>query len=294
MDTYCTITIHGDVSSDILDEAFALCEELEALLGMTIEGSDVWRINNSGGLPVVVDLRTIEVISLGIAFGELTGGLFDITIGQLSRLWDFNGEPNVPSETELERARETVDYRQIVISGDTVQLINPDTWIDLGAIAKGYIGDKVAGFLVESGVSGALIDLGGDVITVGNRHTGSPWRIALRDPFGSRDNRLGVVEVSGVSVISSGTYERQFEIDGIRYHHIIDPNTGMPVITSIVSATVIVENAMIGEGISTSVILNRAGGFEYLFYHFPGFIGAVVVLETGEIFTFGELDILEN
>jgi len=285
------------VTSGLLDEAFKLCEEYEALFSITVEGSDVWRINHAGGEPVTVDPRTIELIKSGLEFGELTDGMFDITIGRLSRLWDFSRigdntlslEPFVPSEAELEAARLTVDHRQVRIAGDTVQLIDMDAWIDLGAIAKGYIGDKVAEFLTERGVDGALINLGGDVITVGNRSNGNPWRIALQKPYGDEGERLGVFEVTGLSVISSGIYERQFVKDGIRYHHILDPNTGLPVSSDVVSATVLSSSALVGEGLSTAAVLMGSERVQELFDRAPGFVGAALVLEDGEVLTFGDV-----
>jgi len=289
LDTFCTITIHGNVSSKLLDEAFALCEEYEALFSITMEDSDVWRINHAEGEPVSVDSRTIEVIEAGLEFSELSDGMFDITIGRVSRLWNFGSEPFMPSSAELETALSTVDHNQVRIVGDTVQLVNPDAWIDLGAIAKGYIGDKVAQFLTERGVSGALISLGGDIITVGNRQDGSPWRIALRDPFGTDEDRLGVIEASGISVISSGTYERKFEVDGVYYHHILDPSTGMPAISDVVSATVLMEDAIIGEGLSTAAVLMGSKRAVELFDRVGGLIGAALVLENGEMIVFGDM-----
>ena len=296
LDTFCTITVHGSVDVEVLDEAFALCEELEALFSVTLEGSDVWRINKAGGEPVTVDPRTVEVIRAGLLFGELTDGMFDITIGRVSRLWDFgsvvSGETvrRIPVESEIDKARMTVDYRLVIIAGDTVQLTGSDAWIDLGAIAKGYIGEKVAEFLIQRGVSGALISLGGDVVAVGNRHDGNPWRIALRDPFGSEGEWLGILEITGASVMSSGTYERRFELDGVRYHHILDSTTGMPVVTDVVSATVIVEDAMLGEGLSTAaVLLGSEGAFEF-FGRVPGVLGAVLALEDGTILEYGETE----
>ena len=294
LDTYCTITIHGTVSTGLLDEAFLLCEELEALFSITIEGSDVWRINNSGGLPVKVDHRTIEVINAGLVFGEWSDGMFDITIGQLSRLWDFSAEPYVPSGSELERARETVDFRQVSIAGDTVTLENPNAWIDLGAIAKGYIAYEIAKLLASRDVAGALIDLGGDIVAVGSRQDGSPWRIALQKPFGDPGEWLGVIELSWASVLGSGTYERQFEKDGVRYHHILDPNTGMPVVTDIVSATVITETAVLGEGLSSIAVLVGRSKIEELFSRASGFIGAVIVLDCGELLTFGDVEFVDG
>jgi len=297
LDTFCTITVHGDFGAEelenILDEAFALCAELEALFSITAPGSDVWRINHAGGEPVTVDNRTIEVICAGLEYGALSDGLFDITIGRVSRLWDFSetsAEQSVPDGIALSEALATVDYRRVVITGDTVRLENPDAWIDLGAIAKGYIAHLIAEFLSAQGVSGALIDLGGDVVAVGNRQDGSPWRIALRDPFGSAGEWLGVVEVSGASVLGSGTYERQFEVGGERYHHILSPFTGMPVDSDIVSAIVITETAVLGEGLSTIAVLLGSERAYGLFERVPdGLIGAVLVLEDGQRLEFGDI-----
>jgi len=294
LDTYCTIVIHGEADQELIDKAFDLCEELEGLLSITIEGSDVWRINNSGGEPVTVDPRTMEVIRAGLEFSELTNGLFDITVGRLSRLWDFSGVKNVPAESEIESALATIDYRQVIIDGETVQLLDPETWIDLGAIAKGHIAYEVAKFLAANGVSGALVDLGGDVVTVGDRHDGSPWRIALRKPFGETNDWLGIIEVSWACVLSSGIYERQFEQDGVQYHHILDTSTGLPVISDVVSATFITRTAIIGEGFSTIAILVGSERAKELFEHIPGFIGAVLVLDNGEILMFGDVEFIDS
>jgi len=310
MDTYASITIHGDVDSQLLDDAFALVEELEGLFSITIEGSDVWRINNAGGEPVEVDERTIEVIKAGLEFAELSDGMFDITIGRLTQLWDFGAvdddtqplQSRVPNVEELEEALRTItqgytnaNTSEDVVPGitistsNTIQLTNPDAWIDLGAIAKGFIADTVAEFLVEQGVSGAVINLGGDIVAVGNRQDGSPWQIALQSPFDDSSEWIGVVGASDVAVVASGIYERQFEEDGIIYHHILDPTTGMPVITDVVSAIIISENALIGEGLSTIAVLVGSERAPTLFDQVQGFIGAVIILDSGEVLTFGEV-----
>jgi len=301
LDTFVTITIHGDSDPGLLDEAFALCEEYEALLSITREGSDVWRINHAEGEPVSVDPNTLEVIMYGLDFGEFTDGMFDITIGRVSRLWDFSSvgdtgvpyAPKIPSDADLEAALFTVDYRQVLISGNTVQLADPEAWIDLGAIAKGYIGDRIAGFLVERGVSNALINLGGDVVVVGNRQDGNPWRIALQKPLGNEGERLGVFEISDASVISSGIYERRFEIDGVLYHHILDPNTGMPSNSDVVSATVIASSAVIGEGLSTTAVLTGSERARVMFEQVPEAVGMVLVLENGELLQFGNVRLVD-
>ncbi|MCL2627578.1 MAG: FAD:protein FMN transferase [Oscillospiraceae bacterium] len=294
LDTFCTITIHGaaddiDKLTDVMGRAFDICLEYEKLFSITIEGSDVWQINHAGGEPAAVSSQTIEVMRAGIEFGELSGGMFDITLGRLSRLWDFGGNKSVPDKAEIDAAQATVNYRQVNINGNFVHLENPDAWIDLGAIAKGYIADKIALYLAEQGVTSALIDLGGDIVTIGSRGDDKPWRLGIRAPFGSADEYIGVIEIVGASVVSSGIYERGFDESGVWYHHILDPGTGMPVISDIVSATVVADNAIIGEGLSTIVILAGSREAAALFERVPGFIGAVLVLENGEVQIFGDV-----
>ena len=296
LDTYCSITIHGAADEqtliNILDRAFEMCLEYEKLFSITIEGSDVWRINHAGGEPVEVDAHTLEVIKTGLVFGELSYRMFDITIGRLSRLWDFGNSYTVPETSEIDEAQMTVDFGQMSIDGNIIQLKYSDTWIDLGAIAKGYIADRIAEYLTEQGVQGALIDLGGDIVAIGNRSDGSPWRIAVRNPFSSSDEYIGVLEVTGASVVSSGTYERGFEENGLWHHHILDPKTGWPVKTDVVSATVISDKAVNGEGLSTIAVLLYQWDVSVVFKQIPGFIGAVLVFDDGEVLTYGKVKFL--
>jgi thiamine biosynthesis lipoprotein len=292
MDTYVILTIHGYAPEGIVEKAFDLIEKLENLMSITIENSDVHRINNSGGEPVTVDPRTIDVIQLAMEFGELSGGLFDITTGRLTRLWNFSESREIPDENSLFEAQQTVDFRQIIISEheNIVTLANPEAWIDLGAIAKGYIADRVAELLAENGVTSALIDMGGDIIALGSRGDGSPWRLAIRNPFDHHSMPFAAtIEVSNVAVISSGTYERSFEIDGIRYHHILDPRTGNPARSDIVSATIIAQNGIIGEGLSTMAILKGSEEITEILTNHYGFIGAVLILQDGEILEIGDV-----
>jgi len=180
----------------------------------------------------------------------------------------------------------------VVIVGDTVQLADSDAWIDLGAIAKGYIGDRLVEFLVGRGVAGALIDLGGDVVTFGSRQDGSPWRIGVREPVAGSSELIGVLEVSEASVISSGVYERQLVVDGVSYHHILDPFTGMPACSDVVSATVVADSAVLGEGLSTIAVLFGSELAAGLFERTNGFIGAVLVLENGDVLEFGDVRLI--
>ena len=290
LDTYCTLTVYGTIDPALLEEAFSLCAEYEAMLSMRLEGSDVWRINHAGGAAVTVAPETIEVIKAGLVFGGLSAGLFDITIGRVSTLWDFTNDPHVPSRTELEQARATVDYRDVVVDGDTVRLKSDEAWLDLGGIAKGYIADRLAAFLKERGVTGAVVDLGGDVAIVGAKPDGSPWLIGVRRPFGARNELLGIIEAGEASVVSSGIYERQFIEDGVIYHHILYPNTGMPAETDVVGATLVAENSAAGDALSTMALLVGSDRAPDLLGAAPGFIGALLMLENGELVQIGDIN----
>ncbi|MCL2227776.1 MAG: FAD:protein FMN transferase [Oscillospiraceae bacterium] len=289
LDTLCTITVYADNAKELISESFELIRRYEGLFSITIEGSDIWRINNAGGMPTAVSPETVELLMLGLEYGRLSDGLFDITVGRLSRLWGFGSAPVVPSRPDIARAMETVDFRQVLIDGNNVMLSNPEAWIDLGGIAKGFILDRLASFLIQRGATGAVIELGGDIAVLGERPGGGPWRIGIRQPFGAGAQLIGVIETTEAAVITSGTYERKFEEDGARYHHILDPTTGMPAISDVVSVTVVAESAAVGDALTSIIILlgsERAGA---LLSQVPGIVGAVLVLEGGEILKIGDI-----
>ena len=290
LDTFCTITIYGPHDRQLLDEAFDLCEKYEALLSKSAEGSDIWRINRAGGSAVTVAEETIEVIKAGMEYGGLSAGMFDITVGRLTALWDFSGDPRVPPGVELAEALGTVGYENVIVNGDTVRLTDPDTWLDLGAIAKGYIADRVADFLKDHGVTGAVVDLGGDVAVMGEKPDGSMWGIGVRKPFGDQSDLLGIIKTSEASIVTSGVYERRFELDGTIYHHILDPKTGMPVISDVVGATIIAENSATGDAVSTIAVLVGSKNAAVLLEHAPGFIGALILLDNMELVLLGDIE----
>ena len=293
LDTFCKITIYDTQDQTILTDALDLCAEYEALLSISLESSDVWRINHAGGAAVTVAPQTAQIIRAGLEYGELSGGMFDITIGRLSTLWDFTGQSGVPSRADIEFACATVDYRQVTVNGNTVQLTNPETWIDLGGIAKGYIADKAADLLREKGIQAAVIDLGGNIVVVGQKADGDLWRVGVTRPFSERNDLIGVIETGEASVVSSGVYERQFEENGVLYHHILDPNTGMPVSSGVVGATVLSTSSMNGDALSTVMLLLGSERVAALFDEVPDLIGAVLILEDGELLTFGNIDFQE-
>jgi len=296
LDTFCTITI--DVQNNatliteaesILEEAFSLIEHYEALFSITAVGSDIWRINHAGGAPTSVSPETVEILEAGIYHGRLSDGKFDITIGRLTRLWDFSGQSGLPDEADLRDAAATVDYRTVSISGNTVTLENSDTMIDLGGIAKGFMLDRLGDFLRGAGVSGAVIDLGGDVSVVGQRPHGGEWRIGVRQPFARDAGLLGVITTSEAAIITSGVYERRFEYNDISYHHILDPQTGMPVASDIISATIVTKNALYGDALTSVVLHVGSVVASDLLQESPHVIGALLVLRSGEIIKIGDV-----
>lgn len=245
MDTMCRITIYDmeDMSEEnanaAIDEGFALCSEYEALISATRKGSDIYKINHAKGAAVKCDPRTIEVIQKGIEYGELSGGKFDITIGKVTDLWDFHAEePKVPSDSQVKAALAAVDYHQIQIDGDRVTMENPSGEINLGGIGKGYVGDKVAELLKEKGVTSAIINLGGNIVAIGDRD-GEDFNIGITKPFSDRSEIVGSVAAKDATIVTSGTYERSFEVDGKTYHHILDVKTGYPADTDVASVSLV-------------------------------------------------------
>ena len=256
LDTTCTLSVYrianeeGEIVSaedaeeaaeDAIDSAFDKCRELEGLLSKTIEDSDISKLNAAGGEWVEVSGETLELINKGIEYAELSGGAFDISIGGVTELWDFHadeGDQSLPSEEALAEAVKHVDYRNIETDGSKVRLKDPKTKLDLGGIAKGYIGDKAAEVLEGAGVASAIVNLGGNVICIGSKAEGTDFVIGVETPFSDRTEVLGTVEAADATIVTSGIYERKIEVGGKSYHHILDPKTGWPVSTDLDAVSV--------------------------------------------------------
>lgn len=298
LNTIATITIYegGDDPDALIQEAFALCREKEALLSRTAEGSDVYRINAAGGEPVTVAAETARLLQTALDFGQLSGGKFDVTICPVSVLWDFSGEAHIPDPEALTTALAAVDQAAVTITwpegedADTAQvtLENPQAAIDLGGIAKGYIAGLCTDFLAENGVESAIVDLGGNIVTLGSRPDGEPFQIGVQTPFGEAGEYNAIIPAADLTVVTSGTYERCFEQDGVLYHHILDPATGYPAQTGLTAVTIVcdrtvVENAdTVADGLSTvCFLLGQEEGLA-LVESLPG-VEALFVAEDGTL-----------
>jgi len=253
-DTVVTVTAYTD-DSRILDEMEAECLRYEKLLSKTVEGSDVWNINHANGERVPVSDETRWLIEKALEFSRSSGGRFDISIEPCVGLWDFSGEnaPVLPDADELAEAAARVDWTKVDVNDEGV-LVPAGMSIDLGAIAKGYISDRIADFLAAGGVETALLNMGGNVRTLGLKADGSQWRVGIQDPEGIRDQSIvGVVTIGDGAVVTSGIYERGFTMDGVVYHHILDPQTGWSVQNELAGVSIVARDACTADALSTTV-----------------------------------------
>ncbi|WP_419094135.1 FAD:protein FMN transferase [[Clostridium] scindens] len=255
-DTVISVQIFDSVDEDVLEGCEKLCKKYDSMFSNKIEDSEISRINSAGGNPVEVSKETIKLIKKGIYYSEMSDGVFDITIAPVSNLWDFKAEtPLVPSPEAIAEAVSHVNYENIIIRDNTVKLTDPHAGIDLGAIAKGYIADRIKDYLEEEGVRHAMINLGGNVLAMGSKLDGSDYNIGIQEPFDETGEPITSVKISDKSVVTSGIYQRYFKADGKIYHHILDPNTGYPCENNLYSVTILTDSSLTADALSTTCFL---------------------------------------
>lgn len=247
----------SDVSEDDLDSIESLCRRFELLFSRFNPESELYQLNKHAGTPYTVSPELSWLIQEALRYCNETNGLFDITMGSVTRLWDFHNE-TIPSFTLLEKALKHVNYRNITVEENIVTIHDPQACIDLGGIAKGYIADCILKELKEKGSKHSLVNLGGNVAVQGGKPDGSLWNIGLREPSPSYTmpvmRYFAVAKLDSASAVTSGTYERMFTIGNKTYHHILDPKNGMPVDTDCISATVFSARSIDGDGYTTALI----------------------------------------
>lgn len=255
LNTFVTITVYDKDEEELLEEAMELCRDYERKFSKTIEGSEIYQINHreAGVQKMEVSDATAEMIEKGLAFSRMSEGAFDLTIEPLSSLWNFSGEVKyLPDPEAIEEAVRRVDYRQIEVEGNQVYFYGDQVHIEPGAVAKGYIADRLKDFLTERGVESGLIDLGGNILCIGERPDKTPFKIGLQKPFFDRKETAAVLNIRDQSVVTSGVYERCFELDGVNYHHLLDPKTGYPYDNGLLSVTIVSDLSVDGDGLSTT------------------------------------------
>jgi thiamine biosynthesis lipoprotein len=260
-------------------------DRLDALLSVWKPGSDVLRINAAAGaLPVRVSAETIEVIEAAHRVSVWTSGKFDVTFGTLADVWKFDHDRDerVPTAAEIAARVPYVDYTAVQVdpAAGTVFLSRPGIRIHLGGIGKGYAVDRAIAILKSRHIDDFMIQFGGDLYVAGEPGDG-PWRLGINDPRGGPNDSFATIELRDATLSTSGDYERFFIKDGVRYHHILDPDTGQPA-RKCRSVTIVAKSATIADGLSTGVfILGPHAGME-LVERLPD-VEAVIVSDANEV-----------
>lgn len=261
LDTVVTITLYdtGIHFSDegceqTIDACFSLIDDYEHLFSATLEDSDIWKINHSGGRPVTVSDDTVSLLQAALYYAELTDGGVDPTVRPLSELWNFgsDGGARIPDQSAITEALSHIDYHTVRLEDNTVSLQDPRAAIDPGFIAKGYIADRLKEYLLSQGVESACISLGGNVIAIGSKPGGQPYRIGIQKPFAAGGETITAISVTDASVVSSGIYERYFYEDDILYHHLLDTQTGYPADNNIAGVTMLAPTSVEADALSTT------------------------------------------
>ena len=279
MDTVMDFTIYGE--SGLIDQSESLIASLESLVSVTDTGSELYAINQTGSGTLTGKASSLMEQALEIC--RRTDGALDLSIYPIVRAWGFTtGSYQVPDEAEIQALLPLVDYRKIQYDAATGTVTLPEGMeIDLGSVAKGYAGQLAAQMLREHGVQSALLNLGGNVQTVGTKPDGSPWQIGIKDPQG--EDAMMVLSVEDQAVVTSGGYERYFEQDGQTYWHIMDPSTGHPADSGLISVTIVGDEGVVCDGLSTALFVMGLEKAADLWAQ-SGDFEAVFVTASGEVY----------
>ena len=269
MGTVVTVSLYDSNDEAILDKVFNKVKDLESILSINENGTLVDKINEEAGIkPVKVDDDTYNIVKKGIEYSNLSNGLFDISVGPIVKLWNIGlPEARVPSQEEIDEKLPLIGYSDIEIddTNKTIFLKRKGMMIDLGSIAKGYAADEISRILTENNVNSAIIDLGGNIYAHGIKPSGQDWNIGIQNPFSTRGDIIGVLKVKNKTVVTSGIYERYIEKDGVKYHHLLNPNTGYPFENNIAGVSIITDKSIDADALSTTVFAKGLeGGLKFV------------------------------
>jgi len=280
MDTYVTIQVPGDAQAiKTIEKAFDRMEEVDRKFNVLNAESPLYRFNHEN-VPIT-DPEILALLETSLEVSSESGGAFDITVYPLVDLWGFfRGAPAVPAQADIALGLKKVGWRELRIENGVLTKPKSDVEIDLGGIAKGYAVGEAVKVLKGAGVTSALVDAGGDIFAIGELR-GKPWKVGIRNPRG--EGVIGVLDVSDLTVVTSGDYERFFEKDGVRYHHILDPVSGYPA-SGLMSVTVICDDAVRADGLSTALFVMGAEKGMELVERLDG-VEAIMVTKDQKILT---------
>lgn len=278
--------IYGVNSEAALEAAFARAKQIEEIMSVKLADSEITKVNEQAfQKEIVVSEDLYYVIEKALYYAELTNGALDPTIGKLIDLWGIGTEKeHIPEERELEEYKQQRNYKNILLDSDkkSVRFLKENIKLDLGAIAKGYVADEMKELLTkEYKIESGMLNLGGNVITIGRKHTGEQWKIGIVNPLHTQEV-IASLQIEGKSVVTSGNYERFFLQEGVRYHHILDPNTGYPARKGFISTSIITASSIDADALSTATyILGKEKAME-LIESLEGYEG-VFVEDNGEV-----------
>ncbi|SFG34710.1 thiamine biosynthesis lipoprotein [Desulfotomaculum arcticum] len=268
MGTVVTVKAYGQKAQRAADEGMKRIKDLQDKMTSHAPDGEIHQLNASAGNGAWVPLSSdsIYVLKTALKYAQLSQGSFDVTIGPLVQSWgSFTQNPQIPSPTELDRINKLINYRDMEINEKekTARLKKTGQMVDLGGIAKGYAGDEVIKIFKAYGIESAFVNLGGNVVVLGEKPDGSPWNVGIQNPGAQDGGCIGVLEIKDKAVVTSGDYERYFEEGGVRYHHILDPQTGYPSKSGLISVTIVAETSIDADALSTAAfVLGLAEGLE--------------------------------
>ena len=257
LDTIIQITLYDWQDEGTIDLAFDEIRRLEGLLSVEQEGSELFQLAQAAGTAwVEISPETEEVLRLTKEYAALSQGYFDVTIGPLVDLWNIHdGQGHYPSQEELAQVLPLIGSDDLLVEEGRAYLARPGMEANLGAIAKGYIADRVKDFLVGRGVEHAVLNLGRNILLIGDKGNDTPFTVGIQDPGGKEGELAGVVAAADKSVVTSGIDERNFVYEGKTYHHVLDPFTGFPADNGLASVTILSDNSAQGDALSTACLL---------------------------------------
>ena len=294
LDTYVSVTLYGCGSDELVREALDLCDYYAGIFSRTDSTSLLYGLNEKGRMEIAGEKEKIlaDVIKQSVETGDATDGALDIAIEPLTSLWNFKDSDNVPDSEAISRACEKVDYKRIKVTDSDIELNG--TRLDLGAVAKGYIADRICDFLRENGVDSAIVSLGGNVACVGRKPDGNDFTIGIQKPFGEQSDVAAAIELNDMSAVTSGVYERYFYADDRLYHHILDPDTGMPSDNGLLSVTIISADSFLCDSLSTGCFVMGKERAAKLLDSMDGVYGIFIDEDYNITYTDGAEDFLKN
>ena len=251
---------YGESADTVYTGMETKIREIESALSLHLSQSEIAAINENAGVqPVEVSQRTFDLLQRAKELSEQSDGAFDITIAPVVELWGITSDhPHVPTDEELAQAMALMGLEDLVLDEEacTAYLTRPGMAIDLGGIAKGWTADQLREYARELGAERGYVSLGGNLMIIGERPDGDPFKFGLRDPQGDASTYLGTVTLEDAcTMATTGGYERYFEEDGIRYHHVLDPRTGYPADSDLLSVAVISKDGTLADYLSTTLFV---------------------------------------